>query len=452
LRRGNRAARSSPRELGFSTFLAGIRRDEGVKVAIAPDGGIVIAGETDSPDFPTVRALQESRSGSNSAFVMKLDPSGREIVFSTYFGGSCCEFISDLALDSNGDIYFAGSTLSNEFPLVRELRSERQDVDGFLVKMSGDGQQILFSSLFGGAGLDSIDAIAVERPDQVFVVGTTSSSDLHGLIPPSINPWTSFLAKIDTEESRVVSVSNFGGSNFELPTDLAYDQARNSLWVAGMTRSNDFPTLRPLRPTSSTLFSEAGFIVRFSTLSEVPVKKSSSVLPGPVTALSLDRRGRAHVALHRLDRDLDGYQDIKAACEDRFPYLRLQPNGRGLQSWRCLAASPTAMATDRKRRIYIAASTFFQQPLIDPIQTTLAGGKDAYLMVLEPGAARLRFATLLGGRADDIPHGLAVSKRGKRIFLTGVTRSIDFPVASAVQPVKPGGNRVPGGFVTEVRP
>lgn len=440
-------------EIGFSTFLAGIRRDKGVEVAIAPDGGIVIAGETDSPDFPTKRALQSSRPGWNSAFVMKLDPTGTEIEFSTYFGGSCCETVSDLALDSNGDIYIAGSTLSDELPLVREFTSEKQDVDGFLVKLSSDGQELLFSSYFGGSGVDSISAIAVERPDRVFVTGPSTSPDLYGITLPINRVWGTFVARVDTDASRVDWLSNVGGSEFDLPTGIAYDHRKRSLWVAGLTRSKDFPALKPLRETSGELFFEGGFVVRYSTRAETPVKRSSSLLPGPVTVLSVDRRGRAHLAIESLDRDLGGYEDFSADCPEGSPYLRLQPNGSRLQLWRCLSVRPLAMTTDRKRRVYVVARAGLPQLLVEPVQNTLGGGWDVYLMVLEPGATRIRFATLLGGRADDLPLGLAVSKRGKRILLTGVTRSIDYPVVSALQPVKPGNsNRIPAAFVSEVRP
>ena len=94
--------------------------------------------------------------------------------------------------------------------------------------------------------------------------------------------------------------------------------------------------------------------------------------------------------------------------------------------------------------------------LADPLQAEPgdeSGYDDLYLATLAKGASRLLFATYLGGRAAEQsgPRGLAVTPSGKTVFLTGVTRSIDFPLVEAAQTAKPGRtNRVPGAFVSAI--
>ena len=84
-----------------------------------------------------------------------------------------------------------------------------------------------------------------------------------------------------------------------------------------------------------------------------------------------------------------------------------------------------------------------------------SGYDDLYLAVLAKGARRLLYGSYFGGRASERlgPRGLAVSRSGRIVFLTGVTRSIDFPLVEAAQPFKLGrSNRVPDAFVSAISP
>ena len=80
-------------------------------------GNIYVAGSTRSPNFPVQSAVQ-SHSGSpglNDVFVTKLDPSGN-IVYSTYFGGSGDDIATAMTVDPAGNVYVTGTTTSTNFP------------------------------------------------------------------------------------------------------------------------------------------------------------------------------------------------------------------------------------------------------------------------------------------------------------------------------------------------
>ncbi|MCP4201651.1 MAG: hypothetical protein GY769_06930 [bacterium] len=459
-------------EIAFSTYLGGSKHDFGHAIAQTPDGGVVIVGTTDSPDFPTFRALQSESPGKRpnkirDAFVVKLDASGTRIEFATYLGGSAGDTATAVAVDPGGNIYVAGTTDSDDFPTVEGLDVSPAQERGFLTKVSPDGQTVLFSTLLGV----SPSALAYERNGRVFVAGGSFSTEFFGLPTNPSDPYalyTAFIASIDTREARLGTFALLGKSGFQQVTHLVWDSKRRTLWAAGATDSADFPTLRPLRQTSGLVVGEdsgpAGFLSRFQAGDGSLQLKSSSVFPGALQALAVDRRGRPHVTFVFDDLEIDGWEDLVGGCE-YSQYLRIQASGRQLQNAQCPPIwNVTDLAVDRRGRVIIAGGSRLGVPLSDPVQATPHdreyGAGDLYVAVLAKGAVRPLFGTYLGGRryesvghpAGGVSGGLAISASGERIFLTGATLSRDYPLASPVQIEKAGGGRKYSAFVTELRP
>src|SRR4029079_14975838 len=111
--------------------------------AVDAFGNLVTMGQTLSPNFPTRNARQPHPAGAVDAFVAKLDPSGKKLVFSTYHGGSgndlpffssgvsTCGGPEDapgwgVGIDAFGFIYVAGTTESTDFPTVNALQSQHK--------------------------------------------------------------------------------------------------------------------------------------------------------------------------------------------------------------------------------------------------------------------------------------------------------------------------------------
>jgi Beta-propeller repeat len=88
-------------------------------------GNIYIAGTTGSPNFPVKNAVQSHLAAmpgpgliSSDCFVTKLDPAGN-VVYSTYFGGTGVDAASAMTVDSAGNVYVAGTTTSTDFPTTK---------------------------------------------------------------------------------------------------------------------------------------------------------------------------------------------------------------------------------------------------------------------------------------------------------------------------------------------
>ncbi|HRY99909.1 MAG TPA: hypothetical protein P5550_12705, partial [Bacteroidales bacterium] len=103
--------------LGFSTFLGGTRHEEAHEGTMLSDGSIIIAGTTQSVNYPvTAGAFQSTYGGYYDIFLIRYSSSG-SVVFSTYFGGTGYDMVHDLIIRDDGNIGIAGIAGSNDFPV-----------------------------------------------------------------------------------------------------------------------------------------------------------------------------------------------------------------------------------------------------------------------------------------------------------------------------------------------
>jgi len=202
--------------LVYSTYLSGdgglVAGDIGTNLTLDQSGHIFVTGTTYSSTFPvTANAYQSSNlaasgSGSN-AFVSELDPSmtgSAQLVYSTLLGGSGFQYIfnpipvveadaaTGIAVDAAGRIFVSGGTFSSDFPTsagaCQQQNNANQDVNpnaaggtnAFLSEIDpsqSGNSQLVFSGYFGGSTLDMAGSIRLDSSDDVFVAGTTVSSD-----------------------------------------------------------------------------------------------------------------------------------------------------------------------------------------------------------------------------------------------------------------------------------
>jgi hypothetical protein len=179
---------ASGNSLIYSTYLGGIYEDVGHGIAIDSPGNAYVTGYTSSIDFPRQNAFDLIfNGGPYDAFVTKLSPSGNSLVYSTYLGGNHTDYGFDIAVDSSGNAYVTGSTLSTNFPTQNPYQIYQGPAgycDAFVTKLSSSGNSLVFSTYLGGNGQDDGWGIAVNDSGCAFVTGSTSSSNF-----PTLNPY-----------------------------------------------------------------------------------------------------------------------------------------------------------------------------------------------------------------------------------------------------------------------
>ena len=112
--------------LVFATYLGGTSDEVATAIALEANGNIVVGGFTLSANFPlSADALQTTYGGAGGqdyfqmgdAFLTRLNPAATSILFSTYYGGRGDDGVGGVAVDSNGNAYLAGITLSSDLKL-----------------------------------------------------------------------------------------------------------------------------------------------------------------------------------------------------------------------------------------------------------------------------------------------------------------------------------------------
>ncbi len=123
--------------LVYSTYLGGSAEDRSLGIAVDGWGDAHVTGFTYSTDFPTANPLQPATRGNGDAFVARLNPGGDAFAYSTYLGGSSFDAANSIAVDTRGNAYVAGVTLSTDFPTEGPLQASAAGAaDAFVAKVS----------------------------------------------------------------------------------------------------------------------------------------------------------------------------------------------------------------------------------------------------------------------------------------------------------------------------
>lgn len=250
---------TGPDALTFSTYYGGELSDTPTSVAAGPNGRIAVAGFTTSGFLNFIvsgHALQAANRGGTEAFLVVADPfqpAPGSLVYATYFGGPSTDIANAVAFDSEGKVYMAGVSMSEDMPVTGDaaVAHPLSTGDGFIVKIDPDQlwfDSFLYGSYWGGNDLDVITAMTVTAPNEVWIAGYSFSDDL----PVTPGAYQSsrrgaadaFLAKLDLGgfgAGFTPFCTYFGGLRSEVPNAMAYDALSRTVTLTGYTTSPDFP-------------------------------------------------------------------------------------------------------------------------------------------------------------------------------------------------------------------
>ncbi len=241
---------SSGSSLQFSLLLGGSAEDRGKGIAVDNNGNIYVAGATSSANFPTTQGVIDNTFAADpyggvttDGFITKVASSG-QIQFSTFLGGSGIDETEDIALDPQGNIIVTGFTSSGDFPVTGVLANGGQEI--FVTKINNTGSSLLYSVAIGSSSIDYSHGIAVDNSGRAYVVGYCSyCSDFPitqgALDPTSAGGSEGIVFVINSQGDSLLYSSYLGGSNDDLPADIALDKNQRPV-ISGWTYSPDFPT------------------------------------------------------------------------------------------------------------------------------------------------------------------------------------------------------------------
>ena len=288
--------------LVYSTYLGGSdATDYPGGIAVDGSGQAYVVGRTNSTTFPTKNPYQGSTGGGpQDAFVTKFSALGNELVYSTYLGGSANDIATAIAVDSSGNAYVTGSTLSTNYPTKNPVQgSMGGGGDAFVTKFNPAGNALVYSTYLGGSAVETCQAIALDASRNAYVGGTTTSTDF-----PIKNPFQAatagsqdaFVTKLNPLGEALVYSTYLGGKSSEQAYGIAVDSL-GSAYVSGFTNSPDFPTKNPYQVAHAGGYGDA-FVAKLSPAGYALL--DSTYLGGTYAesglAIALDFSGNAYVA------------------------------------------------------------------------------------------------------------------------------------------------------------
>ncbi|HLX65031.1 MAG TPA: SBBP repeat-containing protein, partial [Planctomycetota bacterium] len=231
-------------DLLFSTYLGGEGNDEANDLAIDNAGNIVVVGRTSSQRFVLAHAIQSTHGGGTyDGFVSKFTTDGSVNIFSTYLGGTGDDSVNGVACDASGNIFLTGSTASTNFPIANPLQPVKAaGSDAFVTKMNPTGSLLVFSTYFGGNNDDVGNGIAVDNTGNVYITGSTFSTDFP-TVSPTVLPAQAtngggagtsdaFVSKFNVYGNTLIFSTYLGGSMNDAGLRIRVD-SRNAIYVAG---------------------------------------------------------------------------------------------------------------------------------------------------------------------------------------------------------------------------
>ncbi len=169
--------------LSYSTYLGGSMGEGGKSILVDDAGSAYVAVNTYSMDFPiTPDAFDTTFNGVGfyDVVIAKLDVNGSGgLVFSTFLGGGGYDTPDTLALDSERNVYVAGSTDSVDFPTTPDAMDLTLDGtgDAFLAKLNETGGALLYSTYIGGGDTEGAASMALASDGSLYLTGLTTSTD-----------------------------------------------------------------------------------------------------------------------------------------------------------------------------------------------------------------------------------------------------------------------------------
>ncbi len=381
----------------WSTLLGGAGDETAAGIAVDGTGAVYLAGSTSSSDFPVSANAPQKIKGiggeaNTDVFIAKLNPAGSALVYATFLGARGDDTPTDIAINTAGEAFVTGFTLSVTFPTTVGALKTRDDAaffEGFVTRIDPAGSTFVYSTFIGGTTAELVSAIAVDSQNNAYLGGSSVSSDFpvtagafqvnrQGASDP-------FVLKLNPQGSAIVySTLVGGGTGIDTLLDLAIDSVGNA-YITGVAESNDFPVgTNPIQRTRQG--ASDAFLFKLN-------QSGSSIVYGTYLGGSGSERGES-------------------------------------------------VAVDILGNAYVLLTTASTAGLtpIQAFQTANAGGADLYVLKISTDGATVVQSTFLGGVGNELGRSIAVDNRD-RAYITASTQSPTMPgTAGSAQP-GPGGAR-----------
>ena len=370
-----------------------------------------------------------------------IDPSVtlNNLSFSTFLGAGQDDIGNDLAVDTAGNVYVTGKTLSPLFPTTAGAFDQNQNgaEDVFVTKLNASGTGIIFSTFLGGSFYDEGLGIAVDASGNVYVTGSASSS-----FPITVGSYDTtyngganvFVTKLNATGTALVYSTYIGTSQNEFASDLAID-ANNNAYITGRAPDVliDYPTTVGAFDTTHN-GSDDVFVTKLNDTGAALVY--STFLGGSNFdrgfSIAVDSNQEAYVAGSTIDDVTDfpttaGASDTTHNGNTDFFVTKINSNGSNL-IYSTFIGGPgidncNGLTIDNAGNAYVTGAINAGYPTTSGVVDTVAAGStEGGLSKLNATGSTLVYSTYFGGAQGETGRGVAVDAFGNA-YIVGDTFS-----------------------------
>lgn len=244
-----------------STYLGGSQREQRCHGRLDGQGNLFVTGHTNSSDFPmTANVYDDSFNGGTPVFnegvdyfIARLDADLSALEASTYLGGTGCEILRCMTVDTDGSVFVSGLTTSADYPTTAGAYDSvfhggsTHGGDTLISRLDNDLTTLLGSTYLGSSADDWAICLLADGAGSVYLTGDAFAGDFpttpgaydrtfHGGMYGDI-----ILVRMDTEMTTLEASTFLGGAGGEYGISLLLEE-NDTLLVCGITQSKDFPT------------------------------------------------------------------------------------------------------------------------------------------------------------------------------------------------------------------
>ena len=428
----------------YSTFLGGNITDQAYGFALGADGRVFVAGQTNSPNFPTTPgAYDEGFNNKRDVFVSVLSADLSELLYSTFIGGEEEDLVFALALDPYDQVYLSGQTSSEFYPVTAGAFDTTHNGSGdvFVSALSPDLSQLLHSTFLGGTASDVGYDLAVHPDGNIYVTGYSGSINYPttaGAFQPNHSGIGSVIVSVLTPElDQLLHSTYLGGSQWwEIGRSMAFDSSGN-VCITGETGSANFPVSPGAYDETHNGGTWDGFVSLLSQdLSEL---LHSTFIGGSHEdyglSITLDAEDNIYVSGMTRSSDFPAtegaYETSFSAYRDAFVSV-FSPDLGELLSASYIGGNTWDYANDialnHQGNVYITGFTSSNDYPVTPgaFNEVFTGTRQVIVSVFDPDLGELLYSTFLGGSSFEEASRLLFDDDGN-LYLAGWTFSSDFP-------------------------
>lgn len=384
----------------YITYIGGNGAEIPTSIITDDNGELYILGTTSSTNFPgTDKGFQTTFNGGSfvqpigyyrfttgsDIVVSRLSKNGDSILVSTYMGGTANDGLNtlglvfnygdqlrgDINIDTNGDVYVASTTQSNDFPVLGGVQNTYGgNQDAVLFKLNPDLDNLIWSTYLGGNSPETGTAMNLDTLNNAFIVGATRS-ELDFPVTDTLEGYDAntnseaYVTKISPDGSAILASVKVGTDGAEQAYFVQLDNDQN-VYILGQNIFEAYPI------TSGTYFNKNGGVF-------------------------------IHAMTNQLDSTI-----FSTTIGDTLNYSYVVPN-----------ISPTAFLVNECGNMFISGwggelNTDYQispgvfvdgytwgMPMVKDSYQKTSDSSDFYLMVLEREAKSLIYSTYYGSPTND---------------------------------------------------